>query len=223
MKKKTLAFVLCAALISVAMIGGTLAYFTDTTVEKENTFTIGKVEIDLDEPNWDEDGDHTLMPDKEISKDPTITIDENSQDCWIFLDVKIEPAGKLLELMRLEDGNYEDFDDFFAAISANPDIREPLVDKWVDGIEHKNWKVLDQIKDEANDSLTLRLGYKDYQSAGDEIKFMENIHMPKGVTQEMIEASGFSGEFKLIFTAYAIQKTELETLDDAYNAMFPAS
>lgn len=46
MKKKLLAFVLCIALLAVAAVGFTLAYFTDTD-EVTNTFTIGNVSIEL--------------------------------------------------------------------------------------------------------------------------------------------------------------------------------
>lgn len=46
MKKKIFAFVLCVAMLSVAVVGGTLAYFTDTDAQT-NTFTLGNVAIDL--------------------------------------------------------------------------------------------------------------------------------------------------------------------------------
>ena len=46
MKKKILAICLVIALAATAVIGGTLAYFTDTDTE-DNTFTVGGVKIDL--------------------------------------------------------------------------------------------------------------------------------------------------------------------------------
>ena len=46
MKKKILAVCLCVALVAVAVVGATLAYFTDTKA-KTNTFTVGNVKIDL--------------------------------------------------------------------------------------------------------------------------------------------------------------------------------
>ena len=48
MKKKIIAICLCAALLAIAIVGGTLAYFTDTKTA-ENTFTMGNVRIVLDE------------------------------------------------------------------------------------------------------------------------------------------------------------------------------
>lgn len=51
MKKKLLALVLVVALAATAVIGGTLAYFTDTD-EAVNTFTVGGVSIDLIESQY---------------------------------------------------------------------------------------------------------------------------------------------------------------------------
>ena len=50
MKKKILALCLVLALSATAIIGGTLAYFTDTD-NATNTFTVGNVKIDLHEAN----------------------------------------------------------------------------------------------------------------------------------------------------------------------------
>lgn len=46
MKKKILAITLCVAMLAVALVGGTLAYFTDADAET-NTFVVGNVDIEL--------------------------------------------------------------------------------------------------------------------------------------------------------------------------------
>ena len=46
MKKKIVSLCLVVALAATAVIGGTLAYFTDTE-EAENVFTVGKVDVEL--------------------------------------------------------------------------------------------------------------------------------------------------------------------------------
>ncbi len=71
MKKKITTFSLIVALLAIAVIGGTLAYFTDTD-EATNTFTVGKVKIELLEHQryWADDDvfleefedDKVLMP-----------------------------------------------------------------------------------------------------------------------------------------------------------------
>ena len=71
--KKVLVLLLCAVLLVGASIAGTVAYLTDTDNVVENTFTVGKVVIDLDEAKVNEygvkDGDtrvkansYTLVP-----------------------------------------------------------------------------------------------------------------------------------------------------------------
>ena len=55
MKKKIVAFAMVFALAAVAVVGGSLAYFTDTD-NKTNTFTAGGVAIDLIEQQVNEDG-----------------------------------------------------------------------------------------------------------------------------------------------------------------------
>lgn len=46
MKKKVLALVLCVAMLAIAIVGGTMAYFTDEG-EATNVFTVGSVKIEL--------------------------------------------------------------------------------------------------------------------------------------------------------------------------------
>ena len=48
MKKKITAISLCVALLAIAIVGASLAYFTDTDA-KDNVFTTGKVDITLNE------------------------------------------------------------------------------------------------------------------------------------------------------------------------------
>lgn len=55
MKKKLTAIFLCVALVAIAIVGASLAYFTDTD-EKTNTFTAGGVAIDLIEQERGENG-----------------------------------------------------------------------------------------------------------------------------------------------------------------------
>lgn len=99
MKKNNLwkTWIAVVALISAAAVGGILAYFTDTD-EKVNEFVVGKVEIDLREPQWDKkpDGNQNNIPDEAehmrplqmITKDPQVTNTGNN-DAFIFLTVQI--------------------------------------------------------------------------------------------------------------------------------------
>ena len=55
MKKKITAIFLCVALIAIAIVGASLAYFTDTKTAT-NTFTMGNVKIDLIESRFHREG-----------------------------------------------------------------------------------------------------------------------------------------------------------------------
>jgi len=55
MKKKITAIFLCVALIAIAIVGASLAYFTDTKTAT-NTFTLGNVKIDLIESRFHREG-----------------------------------------------------------------------------------------------------------------------------------------------------------------------
>ena len=81
---------LAAALVMVAVlgIGGTLAYFTDDEHAK-NTFTVGNVDIKLDEPMWEETGKEEakeVYPGEALAKDPTVTND-GANPCFVRLSV----------------------------------------------------------------------------------------------------------------------------------------
>ena len=50
MKKKSILLTLTAVVLAMAIgVGGTIAYFTSTTDDVKNTFTVGNVAITLDE------------------------------------------------------------------------------------------------------------------------------------------------------------------------------
>lgn len=97
MKKKLTAIFLCVALVAIAIVGASLAYFTDTDSAK-NTFTVGNVKIDLIEQQRGENGlepfepGKTLLPgtsDKNaVSKIVTVE-NTGANDAWVWVDLKI--------------------------------------------------------------------------------------------------------------------------------------
>lgn len=87
MKKKSLISMLATlSLVGVIMVGATLAYLTDKTDDVVNTFTIGKVDIDLTEPNWKPEDGLDLEPGAEIAKDPTVT-NTGKNDAYVAVKV----------------------------------------------------------------------------------------------------------------------------------------
>jgi predicted ribosomally synthesized peptide with SipW-like signal peptide len=95
-KKKVLiaAFVLALVL----SIGGVLAYFSDSET-KTNTFTVGKVRIELNETAWDTTGKtaaESVLPNQMIDKNPTIKNTGNNA-AYVFIKVSIPKANVTIE------------------------------------------------------------------------------------------------------------------------------
>ena len=89
--KKQLAIAMASCLMVGALaFGGTMAYLTDTE-GATNTFTVGKVQIDLEEPGYPgntDDSVKNLVPNQEIAKDPQV---ENTgvNDAIVFMTVEV--------------------------------------------------------------------------------------------------------------------------------------
>lgn len=98
MKKKLL--IMGGALACLAGVGGIMAYFTDTD-DATNNFTIGEIEIDLQEPTWDalpdtDDNDipdehEDILPNETIAKDPKV-LNTGVNGAYMFLEVKVPAA-----------------------------------------------------------------------------------------------------------------------------------
>lgn len=95
MKKfKALLVVACALLLVAASVFGTMAYLTSTDTVT-NTFTVGKVNIKLDEAKVDADGkpvtpaervkenSYKLLPGHTYTKDPTVTVKAGSEASYV--------------------------------------------------------------------------------------------------------------------------------------------
>lgn len=91
MKNKKIRMITVATAMAAALAaGGIMAYFTDGDTAT-NTFTVGKVSIDLQEPNWDPDNATDLTPEEETKKDPQIKND-GVNDAYVFLKVTVPYA-----------------------------------------------------------------------------------------------------------------------------------
>jgi predicted ribosomally synthesized peptide with SipW-like signal peptide len=79
---------IAAALIGCMALAGISAYFTDGDTAT-NTFTVGKVSLDLQEPNFDEEDDaKDITPLQEIQKDPQV-LNDGVNDEYIFVKVTV--------------------------------------------------------------------------------------------------------------------------------------
>ena len=106
-KKKVLAMVTALALVAVVGIGATLAYFTDKA-DIQNVITMGHVDINLTENKVEKDADgeyvpvgetelteegltfEDVVPGQTVPKNPTITVEEDSENCYVRATVTVE-------------------------------------------------------------------------------------------------------------------------------------
>lgn len=107
MKKKSILLTLTAVVLAMAIgVGGTIAYFTSTTKDVKNTFTVGNVAITLDEAEvtyandkWTAGSNRVqsntyenVYPGAHLPKDPTIHVAADSQDAYVAMKVVISKA-----------------------------------------------------------------------------------------------------------------------------------
>lgn len=103
---KVLVVVLCAILLVVGSVMGTLAYLTDRQAVV-NTFTVGDVEIKVDETPVTPDGEpipgkdrveknnYHLIPGQSYTKDPAMTVVKGSEESYVRMMVTINCISEL--------------------------------------------------------------------------------------------------------------------------------
>ena len=104
-KKKIVSLCLVAVLVVMAIAGATVAYFNDTKTET-NTFTVGNIQIKLDETDITDSTKRTetgndygdMYPGRTVTKDPTVhNVGANS--AYIRAKVTINNALNMLPLL----------------------------------------------------------------------------------------------------------------------------
>ncbi len=105
-RRKALLLSLCAVLLVVASVMGTMAYLTSSDTVT-NTFTVGKVQITLDEAAVNLDGtpiegaarvkqnSYKLLPGLTYTKDPTVTVKAGSELSYVKMTVTFTEAADL--------------------------------------------------------------------------------------------------------------------------------
>lgn len=111
MKKtsKALLLTICAVLLVAASVMGTMAYLTSTD-KVQNTFTVGKVAIKLDEAKVGTDGTpvegadrvkengYKLLPGHTYTKDPTVTVLKDSVESYVRMKVTFNNATEIIAM-----------------------------------------------------------------------------------------------------------------------------
>lgn len=94
--KKTIAVAVAISMIFGCVIGGTIAWLTANSDTVTNTFTTSGIAIELKETEGTlngQDREFKMVPGYTIAKDPTVTVEGGSEDCYLF--VKVEEGNGL--------------------------------------------------------------------------------------------------------------------------------
>lgn len=209
MKKKTIALALVLVMVFGATLGGTFAYLTsqDTVV---NTFTVGNVQIKLDEAKANPDGSlvpnadrvkansYKLLPGHTYNKDPMVTVLSGSESAYIKMTVTFSKAAEL--------------DAIFAPSGAD-------LTSIFNGYDSANWIYKGNTEDTVAKTRTYEFWYKETVAAPTADvaldALFDSITVPGTITNEQLATiKGMT----ITVNAYAIQADGFANADAAWAA-----
>lgn len=88
-RKKNFLLIITVLSILTVSVGATLAYLVAASQPVINTFTVGDVGIALTETTGSQ---YIMAPGIDIPKDPVVTVQTGSEECWLFVKVEKENA-----------------------------------------------------------------------------------------------------------------------------------
>lgn len=208
-KSKALLLTLCAVLLVAASVMGTMAYLTSTD-KVENTFTVGKVAIKLDEAKANTDGSlvegaarvkansYKLLPGHTYNKDPMVTVLSGSEASYIKMTVTFSEASAL--------------DAIFAPTGAD-------LTSIFNGYDSTNWIYKGNTKDATANTRTYEFWYKEKVGAPTADvaldALFDSITVPGTITNEQLATiEGMT----ITVNAYAIQADGFANAEAAWAA-----
>ena len=209
--KKMLALMLVLALLIGGTIGGTMAWIIAESQEVENTFAVGDINIELKEHKLDKETgqwavpyeytktgntDVELLPGRSIHKDPTVTVLEGSEKCYVRVFMVIDYTDKA-------DGHYtaEELEDGWFYFNA-PKDGEP------------GWNPAYQWTDQTNNIVLGHVYEMRYSAVVDAsaadvnlISTLDRIDIPANLSQTAFETLE---DCRITFLAQAVQAAGFE-------------
>ena len=230
LNKKVVLSIVCAVLMVATSVLGTIAYLTSQK-SITNTFTVGNVEITLDETDVDENGEpvidpdtqnpirteegneYHLIPGERFIKDPTITVLAGSEESYVRMIMKVYNASAVDAIIANPVHGLTDYADLF------------------DGWDETKWLYEGFEKDDTNDIISFEFryfekvdGFDDEEKANDivlEPLFTELVAPGTLTNEELDTLYGDAGDFKIDVEGHAIQTAGFNTEDEAWAAFTP--
>lgn len=208
-KRKALLLSLCAVLLVVASVMGTMAYLTSSDTVT-NTFTVGSVAIKLDEAKANTDGtlvpnadrvkanSYKLLPGHTYNKDPMVTVLKGSESCYVKMTVTFSKAAALDAIFK---PNGADLTSIF------------------NGYDSTKWDAKGNTEDAAANTRTYEFWYKETVAAPDGDvaldALFDSITVPGSITKEQLATiEGMT----ITVNAYAIQADGFANAEAAWAA-----
>ena len=207
-KSKPLVLALCAVLLVVSTILGTVAYLQDTA-SVVNTFTVGNVHLKLDEAVVDEKGEPTggrtetgnayhLLPGETYTKDPTVTVLKGSEESYVRMMLTLNCASEL--------------DAIFAPNGA-------VLTEIFKGYDATKWEYVDVTRGNDN-TITYEFRYFETVEAEDNADLVldalfDTVTVPNTMTGDQLATIA---DLEITVEAHAIQATGFDTADEAWAA-----
>lgn len=206
--KKKLMTVLALVLVIAMSVAGTYAYLTSAD-KVVNTFTVGDVQIKLDEAKANPDGSlvqgadrvkansYKLLPGHNYNKDPMVTVLKGSESSYVKMTVTFTKASEL--------------DAIFAPDGAD-------MTSIFNGYDRANWIYMGNTEDASANTRTYEFWYKDTVAAPDADvaldALFDSITVPGGIKNDQLKTiEGMT----ITVNAYAIQADGFTDAADAWS------
>lgn len=228
-KRKILTLAMALSMIAILAVGATLAYFTDTDT-KTNTFTIGDVDITLEE-NFPET---ELHPGEENALDKVVTVKNvGSEDAYMWIELWIPAELDVIGDASQNSLHFNPFDTYVDAAGNEYLIRGTEAQK------------LGYTKKYETVEVSLGAGTGEYEGYNGYREYIKNdtpkatnestaallarVFMDKAVEQctDAAHADGclvlksgehYTGEWEIIVNAFGIQAEGFDTIEEAIAA-----
>lgn len=185
---KALGLLLAVVLVLGGAIGGTMAWLIDDTTAVTNVFMDSDVDIEFNETTED----YKMIPGHTIDKDPTVTVNANSEKCYLF--VKID-----------ESENYSKYLKYAVKIDGDKEWRT-FEDADKNTVKGVYYRIVE--KSESKQTFSI-LGSGSYDNGTDGSFFWSDnqVLVKPEVTKKMMNDIKGNTESKptLTFTTYAVQ------------------
>lgn len=185
-------FIMLALVVIGRSVSGTVAWLVSKPESRVSTFTLGDINITLTESDFGSQP-IKIIPGIDIKKDPKVTVMANSEACWLFVKVEERNWPDFKEKNGTRKVSYS-VNDGWIPLKNNPGVyfREVSAEDAQKGI---NYTVL----------------------AGDESCSSGVIKVSQELTKAEINSiSSYGNQLSLTFTAYAVQRSGIDTAAAAW-------